>query len=165
MLDITLSPLAVESKTFNAGETVRVTVSFSYKVGLDTGLNLLAAPYYTNLFGKHLVGSCAGQSPIMLEASVDPVEKTAAVDMILVPQSLGGIENGTYGLVIWLRPENSSADPWDLPSPLARSEQDSVLIVSGNSSGGTDIFGSMMPVLMIAMMFGMITPMLSEGGE
>ena len=84
----------------------------------------------------------------------------------LTPSSLGGIENGTYGLVVWLRSGNSTADPWTLPSPLARAEQDNVLVVSGNSSGGiTDIFSSMMPMLMLVMMLGMVGPMLSGGEE
>jgi hypothetical protein len=54
----------------------------------------------------------------------------------------------------------------ELPSPLARAEQDNVLVVSGNSSGGiTDTISSMMPMLMLVMMLGMIGPMLSGGSE
>ena len=109
VLDITLAPLALETKTFNAGDTVRVTVSFQYKVGVNTTLKLQASPYYTNFLGKHLVESCKGQTDILLEATSTEVEKTADVDMLLVAKSLGGIENGTYGLVVWLRPQDSTA--------------------------------------------------------
>jgi hypothetical protein len=167
MLELALAPLALETTTFQAGDTVRVTVSFRYKVGVDTSLKLLAAPYYTNLFGKNLVEQCQGQSDLFLEASSTEGEKTAAVDMVLVPKSLGGIDNGTYGLVVWLRPENSSASPWTLPGPIARAEQDNVLVVSGNSSGGfMDSISSMMPMLMMVMMLGMVMPLMQGlGGE
>ena len=166
MLELALAPLALETKTFQAGDTVRVTVSFQYRVGVDTSLTLRAAPYYANLFGKHLVSVCVGQTDLLLEPSSEAMEKIAAVDITLTPGSLGGIENGTYGLVVWLRSGNSTADPWTLPSPLARAEQDNVMVISGNSSGGiTDTFSSMMPMLMMVMMLGMIGPLLSGGEE
>jgi len=166
VLEIALAPLALQTGNFAAGDTLRVTVSFQYKVGVDTSLTLRAAPYYTNLFGKHLVSSCAGQCDLLLEPSSEVIDKVAAVDMALTPSSLGGIENGTYGLVVWLRSGNSTADPWTLPSPLARGEQDNVMVISGNSSGGiTDTFSSMMPMLMMVMMLGMVGPMLSGGEE
>jgi hypothetical protein len=168
MLELTLTTLALETTTFQAGDTVRVTVSFRYKVGVDTSLKLLAAPYYSNLFGKNLVEQCQGQADLFLEDCSIEGEKTAAVDMVLVPKSLGGIDNGTYGLVVWLRPENSSAGPWTLPGPIARAEQDNVLVVSGNSGGGLmDSFSSMMPMLMMVMMLGMVMPLMQGlgGGE
>lgn len=166
MLEVNLAPLALTTGNFAAGDTVRVTVSFQYRVGVDTSLTLRAAPYYANLFGKHLVSACVGQTDLLLEPSSEAVEKTAAVDIVLTPGSLGGIENGTYGLVVWLRSGNSTADPWTLPSPLARAEQDNVLVVSGNSGGGiTDTFSSMMPMLMLVMMLGMVGPLLSGGEE
>jgi len=166
VLEVNLAPLALTTGNFAAGDTVRVTVSFQYRVGVDTSLTLRAAPYYSNLFGKHLVSACVGQTDLLLEPSSEAMEKTAAVDIALTPSSLGGIENGTYGLVVWLRSGNSTADPWTLPSPLARAEQENVLVVSGNSSGGiTDTLSSMMPMLMLVMMLGMIGPMLSGGSE
>ena len=166
MLEVNLAPLALTTGNFMAGDTVRVTVSFQYRVGVDTSLTLRAAPYYSNLFGKHLVSACMGQTDLLLEPSSEAMEKTAAVDITLTPSSLGGIENGTYGLVVWLRSGNSTADPWTLPSPLARAEQDNVMVISGNSSGGiTDTLSSMMPMLMLVMMLGMIGPMLSGGSE
>jgi hypothetical protein len=166
VLDITLAPLALETKIFNSGEKVRVTVSFHYKVGVNTTLKLQASPYYTNIWGKNLVDSCKGQTDILLEATSTEVIKTADVDMLLVAKSLGGIENGTYGLVVWLRPQDSTDNPWVLPGPIAAVEQENVLIVSGNSSGGfTDTLSSMMPMLMMVMMMGMMGPMLSGGSE
>ena len=51
---ITLAPLALEPTTFNVGDTVRVTASFNYTVGVNKTVKLLAGPYYSNLLGKHL---------------------------------------------------------------------------------------------------------------
>ena len=155
MLDIVLMPMALAAKEFNAGDTVRVTVSFSYTVGSNTSLRLLAGPYYTNIFGKHLVDSCVGQADVALPAASTPTSLSADIDFTLVPNSLGGIDNGTYGLRVWV--EDSSA----------LAEQDSVIIVSGNtSSSGGDMFSSMMPMLMMVMMLGMIMPMTQQmGGE
>ena len=153
MLDIVLSPMALTAKEFNAGDTVRVTVSFSYTVGINTSLRLLAGPYYTNIFGKHLVDSCVGQADVALPAVSTPTSQTADIDFTLVPKSLGGIDNGTYGLRVWV--EDSSA----------LAEQDSVIIVSGNTgSSGGDMFTSMMPMLMMVMMLGMIMPMTQQMG-
>ena len=153
MLDVVLSPMALTAKEFNAGDTVRVTVSFSYTVGINTSLRLLAGPYYTNIFGKHLVDSCVGQADVALPAASTPTSQTADIDFTLVPKSLGGIDNGTYGLRVWV--EDSSA----------LAEQDSVIIVSGNTgSSGGDMFTSMMPMLMMVMMLGMIMPMTQQMG-
>ena len=156
MLDIVLRPMALTAKEFNAGDTVRVTVSFSYTVGINTNMRLLAGPYYTNIFGKHLVDSCVGQADVSLPAASMPTSQTADIDFTLVPKSLGGIDNGTYGLRVWVEGSNALA------------EQDSVIIVSGNTSGGGDMFSSMMPMLMMVMMLGMIMPMTQQmgtGGE
>ncbi len=152
MLDIVLRPMALTAKEFNAGDTVRVTVSFSYTVGINTNMRLLAGPYYTNIFGKHLVDSCVGQADVSLPAASMPTSQTADIDFTLVPKSLGGIDNGTYGLRVWVEGSNALA------------EQDSVIIVSGNTSGGGDMFSSMMPMLMMVMMLGMIMPMTQQMG-
>jgi len=153
VLDIVLSPMALTAKEFNAGDTVRVTVSFSYTVGINTSVRLLAGPYYTNIFGKHMVDSCVGQADVSLPAASTPTSQTADIDFTLVPNSLGGIDNGTYGLRVWVEGSNALA------------EQDSVIIVSGNtSSSGGDMFSSMMPMLMMVMMLGMIMPMTQQMG-
>ena len=153
MLDMVLAPMALSVKEFNAGDTVRVTVSFSYTVGINTTVRLLAGPYYTNIFGKHLVDSCVGRADISLAAASTPTQQSADVDFTLIPKALGGIDNGTYGLRVWVEGTNAVA------------EQDSVIIVSGNtSSSGGDMFSSMMPMLMMVMMLGMIMPMTQQMG-
>ncbi|MDO8717016.1 MAG: hypothetical protein Q7J73_09475 [Dehalococcoidales bacterium] len=154
MLDLVLAPMALTIKEFNAGDTVRVTVSFSYTVGINTTVRLLAGPYYSNIFGKHLVDPCVGRTDVPLVAASTPAQQTADVDFMLVPKSLGGIDNGTYGLRVWVEGSSSVA------------EQESVIIVSGNtSSSGGDMFSSMMPMLMMVMMLGMIMPMTQQMGQ
>ncbi len=151
-LELVFAPMALEPGTFNVGDKVRVTVSFKYVIGVNTTVKLLAGPYYTNLFGKHMVSSCVGQADIELPASSTPADGTATVDFILIAKSLGGIENGTYGLRVWIEDTSAIA------------EQDNVIIVSGNTSGG-DMFSSMMPMIMMLMMMGMIMPMTQQIGE
>ena len=151
VLDIVLAPLALEPQTFNVGDTVRVTVSFKYVVGVNTTLKLFAGPYYTNIFGKHMVDSCVGQTDVSLTIATTPTPQTATVDFILIPKANGGIENGTYGLRVWVEDTNAVA------------EQDNVIIVSGNVSGG-DILTSMLPMLMMLLMLGMVMPMVQGMG-
>lgn len=150
-LDIVLSPLALEPKTFHAGDKVRVTVSFKYVVGVNTTVKMYAGPYYTNIFGKHLVTPCLGQTDVSLVAASTPTSQSASVDFILVPRANGGIDNGTYGLRVWIEGTGAVA------------EQDNVLVVTGNPSGGSDVLSSMIPMLMMLMMLGMVTPMVAEG--
>ncbi len=151
-LDVVFTPMALEPGTFKVGDKIRVTVSFKYITGVNTTVKLLAGPYYTNLFGKHMVSTCVGQADIELPASSTPANGSGTVDFILVAKSLGGIDNGTYGLRVWIEGTNALA------------EQDNVLIVSGNSSGG-DMFSSMMPMIMMLMMLGMIMPVTQQLGE
>ena len=155
MLDIVLAPLALVPKEFNVGDTVRVTVSFEYVVGVNTSVKLFAGPYYTNIFGKHMVNPCVGQADVSLTAASTPTPQTADVDFVLIPKAQGGIENGTYGLRVWIEDTNAVA------------EQDNVIIVSGNPSGGggLDMLTSMMPMLMMVMMMGMVMPMVQQMGE
>ncbi|MPL89217.1 hypothetical protein SDC9_35250 [bioreactor metagenome] len=152
VLDIVLAPMALEQKTFNVGDTVRVTVSFKYTVGVNKTVRLLAGPYYTNLFGKHLVDQCIGDADVALVPASTPAAQTATVDFILIPKATGGIENGTYGLRVWIEDTNALA------------EQDNVVIVTGNP-GSSDMFSSMMPMIMMLMMMGMIMPMTQQMGE
>ena len=152
MLDIVLAPMALDQKTFPAGSTVRVTVTFSYTAGIGAVVKLLAGPYYTNIFGKHMVDPCVGVADVSLIATSTPTDKTATVDFVLIPKASGGIENGTYGLRVWL--DGTNAD----------NAQDNVIIVTGNPAGATDAFSSMMPMLMMVMMLGMVMPMIQQGG-
>jgi len=151
VLDIVLAPLALEPQNFNVGDKVRVTVSFKYVVGVNTTLKLFVGPYYMNIFGKHLVSSCVGEAELALPVASTPTPQTASVDFLLIPQANGGIDNGTYGLRVWIEDTNAVA------------EQDNIIIVSGNV-GSTDIFSSMMPMMMMLMMLGMVMPMVT-GGE
>jgi hypothetical protein len=152
-LDIVLAPLALTPKTFNAGDKVRVTVSFKYTVGVNTTVKMYAGPYYTNIFGKHMVDPCVGEADVSLIAASTPADKTATVDFILIPKANGGIDNGTYGLRVWIEGTKAVA------------EQDNVLIVSGNPGGVTDMFSAMMPMLMMFLMIGMVMPMVQGMGE
>ena len=149
---ITLAPLALEQTTFNAGDTVRVTASFKYTVGVNKTVKLFAGPYYTNLFGKHMVDQCVGDADVSLVPASAPSTQTATVDFILIPKANSGIENGTYGLRVWIEDTNALA------------EQDDVIIVTGNS-GSSDMFSSMMPMIMMLMMMGMIMPMTQQMGQ
>jgi len=153
VLDIVLSPMALVPKTFSVGDTVRVTVSFKYAVGVNTTVRLLAGPYSTNIFGKHMVDTCVGRADISLAAASTPTPQTADVDFILIPSAQGGINDGTYGLRVWI--EDTSAVV----------EQDNVLIVTGNPAGATDTLSAMMPMLMMLMMLGMVMPMAQQMGE
>ncbi len=152
VLDLALAPMALATKEFNAGDKVRVTVSFKYVAGVNTSVKLFAGPYYNNVLGKHLVDPCVGRADVTLTAASTPTGGSATVDFVLIPKSLGGIDNGTYGLRVWVEGTNAVA------------EQDNVIVVSGNSSGG-DMFSSMMPMLMMVMMMGMIMPMTQQMGE
>ena len=152
VLDIVLAPMALASKTFNVGDTIRVTVSFKYAVGVNTTVRLLAGPYSTNIFGKHMVDPCVGRMDISLVAVSTSTPQTADVDFILIPKANGGIDNGTYGLRVWIEGTNAVA------------EQDNVIIVSGNPTGGLDISG-ILPMVMMLMMLGMVMPMVQGMGE
>jgi hypothetical protein len=153
-MGITLAPMALEPTTFNVGDTVRVSASFKYTVGVNKTVRLFAGPYYTNLLGKHLVDQCVGDADVALVPSSTPAAQTATVDFILIPKANSGIENGTYGLRVWIEDTNALA------------EQDDVIIVTGNPGGSTDMFSSMMPMIMMMMMMGMIMPMTQQmGGE
>jgi hypothetical protein len=153
VLDVTLAPMALASKSFNAGDKIRVTVSFSYTVPINTSVKVYAGPYYTNVLGKHMVDSCVGQADVPLTVASAPAAKTATVDFTLIPKANGGIDNGTYGLRVWIQGTNALA------------EQDNVIVVSGNAGSSSDMFTAMMPMLMMVMMLGMIMPMTQQMGE
>jgi hypothetical protein len=145
--------MALTPKTFNVGDKVRVTVSFKYVIGVNTTVKLFAGPYYTNLFGKHMVDPCVGQADLSLVAASTPTDGRATIDFLLIPKAQGGIDNGTYGLRVWVEGTNAVA------------EQDNVIIVTGNAGSG-DMFMAMMPMLMMLMMLGMVMPMVQGmGGE
>jgi hypothetical protein len=144
--------MALSPKTFTVGDTVRVTITFKYVIGVNATVKLFAGPYYTNIFGKHMVSSCVGQSDISLSATSTPTAGSTTIDFLLIPKAQGGIEDGTYGLRVWIEDTNAVA------------EQDNVVIVTGNP-GSSDMFSSIMPMIMMLMMMGMIMPMTQQMGE
>ena len=149
-LEIVFTPLALTPKTFPVGSTVRVTVSFKYTAGVNLTAQLKAAPYYTNVTGKHLVASCAGVNPdVSLPATLTPASKTAAVDFRLTPNAQGGIEDGTYGLRVWIEGTEAVADA------------DNVLVVTGNPAAPPGIL-DMLPMLLMVMVMSMMTSMMKE---
>ena len=149
-MDIVLAPLALEPKTFNVGDKVRVTVAFKYTVGVNGTVKMYAGPYYTNIFGKHMVDPCVGEADVSLIAASTPADQTATVDFILIPKANGGIDNGTYGLRVWIEGTKAVA------------EQDNIIVVTGNPGGVTDVFSAMMPMMMMFLMIGMVMPMVTE---
>ncbi len=154
MLEIFLAPMALEQKTFSPGDTVRVTVSFKYIVGVNTTIKVLAGPFHTDILGKHMVSNCVGGADVSLPAASTPTEASAIVDFTLIPDATGGARDGVYGLRVWIEDTN------------VVTEQQDVIVITGNSSGGsTDIFSAMMPMIMMVMMLGMIMPMTSQLGQ
>jgi hypothetical protein len=153
-LVITIGPLSLTQQQFAPGDTVRVTVSFSYTVGADTTVTLKAGPYNPSVWGKDMIDSCVGSADVSLPRAPTLTAITATVDFHLVPKAQGGIDDGTYGLAVWI-------DGTD-----AEAEQESVIVVSGNPQGGlsgiADTLSTMMPMMMMGMMMMMIMPM-SQG--
>jgi len=145
--------MSLAPQTLNVGDTVRVTVSFKYVVGVNTTVKVFAGPYSTNIFGKHMVGPCVGQADVSIAATSTPTPQTVDVDFILIPEANGGIDNGTYGLRVWVEDTNAVV------------EQDNVIIVAGNPDGGMFDISGMLPMVMMMVMLGMVMPMVGEGME
>ncbi len=153
MLNLAFAPLALAQQSFPVGSTIRVTVSFKYTAGVNSAIALKAGPYYTNILGSHMVDVCVGSADISLPLANTPSDKTETVDFTLVPKAQGGIEDGTYGLRVWIDGTNAEA------------YQDNVIIVTGNPAAAPDMFSSMLPMLMMLMMMGMVMPMMQGGQE
>jgi hypothetical protein len=145
-LDIVFSPLSLEQKTFNVGDTIRVTASFMYTAGEDTSVTVQAGPYHYLLGILDRIGVSFGSTEVLLPKVLTPTEKQFTIDF-----KLSGIDAGTYGLIV----EIAGTD-WN-------ATQDSVLVVAGGA-GGFDI-SSIMGMMMVVMMMGMIMTMLGEGEE
>jgi hypothetical protein len=130
--------MSLSPKTFTVGDTVRVTVSFKYVIGVNATVKLFAGPCYTNIFGKHMVNACIGQADVSLATTSTPTAGSTTIDFLLVPKAQSGVEDGTYGLRVWIEDTNAIA------------EQDNVVIVTGNPSS-SDMFSSIMPMVMMLM--------------
>ena len=161
MLKLAFAPMALAQQSFPVGSTIRVTVGFSY-TGEGT-ITLKAEPYYqnddplgaSNLFTgppyDHMIDSCVSNPPntINLPLAGTPTSVTEMVDFPLLPYAQGGIDDGTYGLIVWVDGTNISAN------------QDNVLVVTGNKAPSIwDTLSSMLPFLMMMLMMGMIIPMM-----
>ena len=155
MLHLVFAPMALAQQGFPVESRIRVTVTFTYTAGVSTAITLMAGPYYTNILGNHIVDACVGSADVSLPAVTTPTEKTGTVDFTLVPKAQGGMDDGTYGLMVWVDGTNIEAS------------QDNVIVVSGNPAAAapTDIFSSMLPMLMMFMMMAMIMPMMQGGQE
>ena len=83
-------------------------------------------------------------------AATTPTNQTASVDFILIPKAQGGIEDGTYGLRVWIEGTNAVV------------EQDSLITVTGNPA---DMLSMILPLMVVTMMVGMVMPMMEGIGE
>jgi len=155
MLNLVFAPMALAQQSFPVESRIRVTVVFTYTAGVSTAITLMAGPYYTNILGSHVIDACVGSANVSLPAATTPTDKTASVDFTLVPKAQGGMDDGTYGLKVWVDGTNIEAS------------QDNVIVVSGNPAAAapTDIFSSMLPMLMMFMMMAMIMPMMQGSQE
>jgi hypothetical protein len=153
-MNITLVPLNLIQQSFPIGSTVHVGVSFTYTAGVASVLSLRAGPYYYPMVAGLRVGpavmieSCIGAKDISLPIASSPIAVDEAVDFILVPKANGGMDDGTYGLRVWIEGENAEAG------------QDDVMVVTGNPSSSSNIMSQMMPMIMMLLMMGMVMPMM-----
>ncbi len=136
-MEITLSPLQLSTTKLVVGENARVSLNFEYVSGEDSVIHIFASPYYNNILGKHLVDACMGSTTINLDATQDPVQKTASVQFPITPKADGGVEDGSYGLVVWIQDTTPGVKPWTNDN-LAMTDQDNIIVVTGNL-GSDDI--------------------------
>lgn len=143
-LDIVFSPLALEPKTFNVGDAIRVTASFIYLVGADTSVEVQAGPYQYKLGILDRIGSCFGITTVSLPKTTTPTEKQFTIDFTL--KATDGIAAGTYGLLV------------EIPGTDFSVKQDDVLIVGAVPN----IFSQILPIIIMVMLMGMVTSMTEE---
>jgi hypothetical protein len=136
-MEIILSPLQLSTTRFTVGDNVKVDLNFKYVSGEDGVIYIFASPYYKNILGKHLVDACMGSTTVNLDATQEPVQKTASVQFPITPKSEGGVEDGSYGLVVWIQDTTPGVKPWT-NNNLAMTDQDNVIVVTGNL-GSDDI--------------------------
>jgi hypothetical protein len=139
-LQVTFAPLALEPKTFNVGDTVRVTASFVYTVAADTSVTVQAGPYHYIVGILDRIGASFGKTTVDLPMALTPTEKQFTVDF-----KLSGIDAGTYGLIV------------EIPGTEFYAKQDDVLIVVA----GID-WTQIMGIMVVVMMMGMVVPMMEE---
>ncbi len=142
-LQIAFAPLELEPKEFTAGDTIRVTFTFKYTVGVDVTITLQAVPYQYRLGILDRIGASADTKELRLASASDETVQES------IDFTLAGISSGTYGLMVEVLGTNYGA------------KADGILIVAGTP----DMFSSMMPMLMMLMMLGMVMPMMQGMGE
>lgn len=131
---------AGEKAQLSVGDTLRVTVSFKYTVAEKTTVTLQACPYHRVLGVLDRIGGSCGQVNIELERATTPKLTEATVDMPVVPAAQGGVDDGTYGLIVEILGTDVEA------------HIDDVLVVSGNPPGPFQMIPALMVVMMMAMM-------------
>jgi hypothetical protein len=146
-LNIVFSPLALEPKTFNVGDTIRVTASFVYTVAADTSVTVQAGPYHYIAGILDRIGASFGTTTVDLPMALTPTEKQFTVDF-----KLSGIDAGTYGLIV------------EIPGTDINVKQDDVLIVAAAPSV-FEMIGPLLVIGLTAAMVSMMAPMMEEGFE
>lgn len=152
-LSVVFNPLALETKNFVVGDTIRVTASFVYTVGSDTSVTVQAGPYHYIAGVLDRIGACFGSTSVSLPKTTEPTEKQFTIDFKLTPASIigtGGIQAGTYGLIV------------ELPGTDFNAKQDSVLIVA-SGAGVLDMIGPLLILGIMMFMMSQMTPMMEEG--
>ncbi len=161
-LDIVFLPMSLAAKTFNAGDKIKVTVSFIYTVSVGTKITISACPYYISAGLKPLVSSCVGSTDVQLAATAAPTPMTVDILFTLLPKAQGGIENGTYGLVVWVG--SPSISDFSLMFA-AKAYQDNIIIVTGNPAGVWDMMTSILPFVIMVMVMSMVMSLTTPAGQ
>jgi hypothetical protein len=144
-LQVAFAPLALEPKTFNVGDTIRVTASFVYTVAADTLVTVQAGPYHYIVGILDRIGASFGKATVDLPMALTPTEKQFTVDF-----KLSGIDAGTYGLIV------------EIPGTDINVKQDDVLIVAAAPSV-FEMIGPLLVIGLMAAMVSMMAPMMEEG--
>ena len=131
---------AGEQVQLSVGDTLRVTVGFKYTVAEKTMVTLQACPYQRVLGVLDRIGGSCGQANIELERAATPKLTEAAVDMLIVPEAQGGVEDGTYGLIV------------EILGTDAETHIDDILVISGNPPSPFEMIPSLIMVMMMGMM-------------
>ncbi len=161
MLNIAFAPMSLVAKTFNVGDKIKVTAAFSYTVSVSTKITLSACPYYISAGLKPLVSSCVGSTDVQLVATATPTPMTVDIVLTLVPKAQGGIENGTYGLIVWVG--SPSINDFSLMFA-SKAWQDNIIIVTGNPTT-PNIWGTIGSFMVLAIMLGMIQTIATPEGR
>ncbi len=161
MLNIAFAPMSLVAKTFNVGDKIKVTAAFSYTVSVSTKITISACPYYISAGLKPLVSSCVGSTDVTLTPTATPTPMTVDILLTLVPYANGGIDNGTYGLIVWVGPPDISTIDM---AGATKSSQDNILIVAGNPAT-TSIWSTIGSFIVLGLMVGMVQAMTPQGQQ